>query len=158
MAGACYSPLHHPPVLHIQSLPPTAQLDFEEFLLTRTTWEHYLLSQIQFLVPSEDLIYHLSSPDLIAALDGSYNEQNTTGSYAWILSQLDGTRLIRCSGNVTAHRGSSFCSEAYGILSLYLLLQLLTEYFTFRPNLTTIYSDSKSAVDVLNTWDGWKPR
>ena len=100
----------------------------------------------------------MSTPGLLIASDGSYHERKNTGSYAWILSTPGGTRAVHCSGNTTAHRGSSYRSEAYGILSVYVFLHLIQDYFQITLNVHAIYSDSKSVLDTLQHWNTWKPR
>ena len=117
-----------------------------------------MLSQLFFLVPQTTLLQHLSEPDLIAASDGSYHERANTGSYAWILSTRTGIRLAQCSGHVTAHRGSSYRSEAYAVLSFHVFLHILSNYLPFHVRVSTLYSDSKAAVDTIITWNSWKPR
>ena len=144
-------------ILLTQSFLPSTS-SFEEYLLSQTKWEHYLLSQTQFLIPHEQFFYYLSFPTLFAATDGSYLEWDNTGSYAWILSTSTGIRLAQCTGHVTAHRGSSYRSEAYGLLSFYVFLEKAQAYYGCSINVSKVYSDSKSAIDVLADWNCWKPR
>ena len=118
-------------------------------------WEVHLLSGLEFLTSEQDVWQALASTACIFASDGSAPQGK--GSFAWILSDLQGNRMARCSGPVFGHKIGSYRSEGYGILSVLRFLLRMKEIHTHPgdPRSHSLKSDSKSMIQVIHKHKGY---
>lgn len=96
---------------------------FQTHLLTRPTWEQNLLRNLQLTLPLTTLLETLET--VTVASDGSHLEEINVGAYGWVV----GTRTdiyVECFGiTPSSVHGSSYRSEAAGVLSLTVFLDNL---------------------------------
>lgn len=136
-------PVTPPPPTSLQTVVPTLE-----------PWESHLLSDLEWTVPETAVWQALRNSQCIFASDGS--APKSKGSFAWILSDDSGNRLVQCSGPVFGHRISSYRAEGYGILSvlrfLYHMHQIYSDSTGPKPELK---SDSKSMIQVIHRHQGY---
>ena len=85
----------------------------------------------------------------VAASDGSVVNQD--GTYGWIISSKDETRLIQCKGRCFGYPMNSYRAEAFGLCSLLFFLDLhfgFNEDNELNPGLD-LFCDNKALVDNI---------
>jgi hypothetical protein len=115
----------------LPSSPPT---DFESYCSLLEEWETQLLSAITLHFSPYTLAALLEQSTFKACSDGSAVANE--GSFGWVLSLKDGTRLAHGAGLVDGHDPRSFRAEGQGMLSVVCFLRRILEY-TGTTNLIT---------------------
>lgn len=126
--------------------------DFGQFIAMLDPWEEELLQYIH--VHQGDMFSVVTSllAGFVAASDGSVRYK-TDGSFGWIISAIDGARLVSNYGPVRGAFPTSYRAEAYGLLSLLRFIVRALEYCQViaPPDWKwTATSDNLSLVDVIN--------
>jgi hypothetical protein len=151
--------------------PSTATpVTFCAHLQTLPDWEYSVLHHLDTDYDLYDLYKLLQTQPVVACSDGGATKH--AGSFGWVLSMLDGTRLVQCNGAAPHSISSSFQSEGYGIISI--LLCFLTQLANYchqdlasmaiivgtdsKSLLTQIHKDSARAITHPNAtlvpdWD-----
>lgn len=126
--------------------PPT---NWRQYFNTFDEWERQLFISV-FISSNVTELYLadiLQSGNFIVASDGAAPDR---ASFGWILSTLDSTRIVTCSGPVTGKKPNSFCAESYGILSALCFVIRFLQFFhrsTFKSY--THNTDAQSVLDRL---------
>jgi hypothetical protein len=94
---------------------------------TLDPWESDLLRELHFLVDEPCAWQAITKEKCIIATDGS--APHGRGSYAWVISDPTGKRLVKCSGPVFGKDISSFRAEGYGMLSVLRFLLRMAEMY-----------------------------
>lgn len=82
---------------------------------------------------------------------------NFVGSFGWSAKTTSGIIIATNNGAAQGFKTSSFRTEAYGLLSLYLFLYHVFTFTAFPiPPTTSIYSDSKSVIDKVKDMVTWR--
>jgi hypothetical protein len=79
-------------------------------------WEWKLLEEVDMLYPEAEIWRKLATQRCHIATDGSAPDGK--GSFAWVISDPEGNRLVRCYGPVYGADITSYRAEGYGILSV----------------------------------------
>ena len=117
-------------------------------------WEQQLLTGLEFKVPEHEVWNAINNNQCIFASDGS--APPLKGSFAWVLSDLQGNRLAQCSGPVFGYKIGSYRAEGYGILSvLRFLLRMQELHQLAQPPKHSLRSDSKSMLQVIHKHKGY---
>ena len=97
------------------------------------------------------LVHHFrnDSNPLFATGDGSVVGAN--GTFGWVLSLSDGTRLVSCKGVAIGHPMTSYRAEAFGTWSLLLFLKSVLDHFRCHlQEKPQIHCDNQGLVDNVN--------
>jgi len=133
-------------------VPPTSSPPWNPLLepTTETMWLHVLQSRAERLVPHAELRTAFASGKVILVSDGS--APNSQGSFGWILSHEDGTRLAWCNGAVAGYRSTSYRAEGFGILSglLYIHLYRRNHHITVEWQ-WELLCDNLSMIEKVQT-------
>ena len=85
--------------------------------------------------------------------DGS--APHTKGSFAWIISNTQGTRLVRCSGPVYGYKITLYHAESYGVLSILHFLHIMATIHSDPQQQTLhshfLYCDNEGLVTTIST-------
>ena len=137
--------------LPIPSRPGT----FQEHVLQVDPWECSLLTNVSLThVPFTITLISMSQASpLQAATDGSV--ANGNGTFRWVISTINKTRLIMCHSPVYGRAPTSYHAKCNGILShLRFLLQLHLYTEKLTP-LFEIYTDSQSLITTISHLSKW---
>jgi hypothetical protein len=107
----------------LSSLPPSS---FSSFCSLLDDWESTLLFTVTFLYDPFNLASLLEMSKFKACSNGSAVAY--VGTYGWVLSLDDGTRLAYSSGPVDGHDPRSFRAEGQGMLSILCFLRRLAQW------------------------------
>ena len=144
------------------AVPPAPQDTTHETLVeliqTLPPWERSLLQNLEFLggTTQQDLFDMIQTEGLFIGSDGS--QEGHRASFAWYMSDQDGTRLIRCNGPCYGLRPTSYRAEGYGLLSVCRLLYHLRTHFQLNLESCSIYCDNKSMVKKCQGRPAWLDR
>ena len=127
--------------------PPTTILTT---IPTLDRWEQLLLQQLDLLVPLESLVQSMATSKSLLACDGAVQENK--GSFGWVLSSKEGTRLAQCRGPAFGSNQTSYRAEGYGMLSCLRFLHHLHSTTSDNLKSTGIWCDNESMVDRTNEW------
>jgi hypothetical protein len=140
-----------PPLL-FQDAPPVLPTTIIPLLPTLDPWEQAILEGTQFLVDESDAWNTICAGNCIIATDGS--APHGKGSFAWIVSDPTGRRLVKCSGPVHGKDISSFRAESYGMLSalcfLFRMTKLYGTYQSCASHFHSLRCDNQSLVTKIN--------
>ena len=139
-------------VLHNETmeLPPVIAVpsasSFPEYVSHLDKWESELL-QVSIVSSALTAITNSLDKGLIIVCDGSVN-QYEAGSFGWVASTSDGTRLATCSGPARGSRLTSYRAEGYGVLSVVRFIYNMHQYTGLPLHVIhlTIACDNKSMV------------
>ena len=135
----------HQPIVPSPEQPTTDT--FQAKLLTLELWEQLLFHTLEWLVPEEDVWDALCTGQCILVSDGS--APLPRGSFAWILSDPTGRRLVQCSGPAYGYRIGSYRAEGYGILSGYRFLWHMELIYGWPPmHQPRMSCDNKAMVEI----------
>jgi hypothetical protein len=108
------------------TLPSSTPTDFESFCYLLDGWECQLLSAVTLHFTPFTLASLLVHSTFKACSDGSAVAHE--GSFGWVLSLEDGTRLAYGAGLVDGHDPRSFRAEDQGMLSVVCFLRRLLQF------------------------------
>ena len=128
---------------------------FNAYIQCLDQWEYYLLCNS---IINTD-VFHLSetiqnNPQIIAASDRSVS--SSVRSYGWICSLPHDQQLATNHGPVFNSLPSSFCAEAYGLLSYLKFLYRISQFtHSPLPKETILYTDSASLIAKISEIKKW---
>lgn len=125
----------------LPSLPPSS---FEDFCSLLAPWESQLLATVQFQFSPFNLMAILVASSFNACSDGS--AVALEGTYGWVLSSEDGTRLAYGSGPVDGHDPRSFRAEGQGMLSVACLLRRLIQWTCTTEPITGVLATDNTGL------------
>ena len=128
---------------------------FQEHVLQLDPWEYSLLNNVTltqdpFTITS---IFMSQVSPLQAAMDGSIT--NANGTFGWVISTIDETRLIMCQGAVYRRAPTSYHTKCYRLLPL---LRFLLQLHLYTEQLTLpfeIYTDCQSLIATISHLSKW---
>lgn len=134
------------PSAYCPSIPKAPPSSFESFCSLLEDWESQLLQTMVLHFPPSVLLSMLENDSFQACSDGSAVTQQ--GTYGWVLSTNDGTRLAHGAGPVDGHDPHSFRSEGQGMLSAVCFLSRLLQWNHSSSELTgTLATDNTGLID-----------
>ena len=111
-------------------------------------WEQELLEHCRILQPLQAIQVHLQKGNITICSDGSATHSNA--SFGFVVSTIQGQRLVKCSGPAPGAYPNSFRSEAYGVLASMRWLYRMTETMQFLQTFTIDhYLDNESVIKRL---------
>lgn len=75
-----------------------------------------LFKGLTLKVPQQQLFQILEQEKVLVASDGS--QKGPKASFGWVLSTLDGNRIVTCNGPSYGAKPNSYRAEGYGLLSV----------------------------------------
>lgn len=113
-------------------------------------WEKELLQHCELLLPLPEIHQKLANGNIISCSDGSATINNQ-GSFGFVISSLEGIRLLRGKGPAPGAYSNSFRSESYGVLASMRCLHqlLLPSITTSEQDEITHYLDNQSVIDRI---------
>ena len=136
-----YFPLLPPPA------PPPMPTSISQHLQSLPQWELQLLQHTELLVPEATIKRTLETTTCFMASDGS--APTGKGSFAWVLSNTQGTRLAQGQGPVFGRKISSYRAEAYGILAGLRFLRRVQQIHTSSIHNLHWVCDNKGLISKL---------
>jgi hypothetical protein len=121
--------------------PPST---FEAYCALLEEWESELLTHVHLLFTPFQIVDMLTNDTFVACSDGSAIEFQ--GTYGWVLSLHDGTRLAHGAGPVNGHDPRSFRAEGQGMLSLVCLLRRLAQWTATDVGFSGILATDNSGL------------
>jgi hypothetical protein len=125
----------------LPSSPPSSFLSFCSLL---DEWESQLLQTVTFLYDPFNLSSLRESQEFQACSDGS--AVAFVGTYGWVLSLEDGTRLAYGSGLVDGHDPCSFRAEGQGMLSVMCFLRRVLQWTCTTESITGTFATNNSGL------------
>jgi hypothetical protein len=126
---------------HLKVLP---SITFEDFHSAQPSWTRRLLSY-------PTIHHHLhASTSPLAVSDGSV--QLSHGTFGWVLVTTQPPhQLLHFSGPAFDASMDSYRADAYSLLSLATLLNIMSKFFHSRLPPTTIWCNNLSVVQTINS-------
>jgi hypothetical protein len=123
----------------LQVLP---SITFDDFLSAQPSWTQRLLQILDRKFSYPTIPHHLhTSTSPLAVSDGSV--QLSQGTFGWVLATTQPPHQLRqCSGLAFCVSMDSYRAEAYGLLSLATLLDLMSKFFHSPSPPITIWCDN----------------
>ena len=122
-------------------LPPST---FDDYCTSLEPWESQLLSTVTLHYDPFTIAGHMMDQPIRTCSDGS--AAAFEGTYGWVLSLADGTRLAHGAGPVDGHDPRSFRSEGQGMLSIVCLLHQLYRWTRSDFSITGILATDNSGL------------
>ena len=116
------------PIAPVEEVAAESYLDL---MPTMQPWEWQLLWDIDMDCLEEDLWTALTTQVCYIATDGS--APNGKGSFAWVISDSNGTILVKSKGPVYGANITSFRAEGYGILAILRFLLRMKQVHQAHP-------------------------
>jgi hypothetical protein len=132
----------------LQDLP---RITFDDFLSAQPSWTQRLLQILdpKLTHPTIPYLLHTSTSPL-AVSDGSV--LLSQGTFGWVLATTQPPhQLLHCSGPAFGASMDSYRAEAYGLLSLATLLDLMSKFFHSPLPPMTIWCDNLSVVQTITS-------
>ena len=127
-------------------LPQSVPTSFESFCSLLDDWESQLLATVTLHFSPFNIVGLLEHTTFQACSDGS--AVAFEGTYGWVLSTDDGTRLAHGAGPVDGHDPRSFRAEGQGMLSVVCLLRRLRQWTcTSTPFTGVLATDNTGLID-----------
>jgi hypothetical protein len=125
---------------------------FVDFLSAQPSWTQRLLQILDPKFSYPTLHYHLhTSTSPLAVGDGSVHLFQ--GTFGWFLATTQPShQLLHCSGPVFGASMDYYRAEAYGLLSLATLLDLMSKFFNSPLPPIAIWCDNISVVQTINSF------
>ena len=127
------------------AVAPVAPQSVLTLRMTLEDWELPLLQHLELLVAEDTLEELMTQGPVVLCSDGSMKEGKA--SFGWIMSTVDGQRLVQCRGPCFGAAPTSYRAEGYGILSA---CRFLYHWgVTLGKTLPTshLYCDNKSMIN-----------
>lgn len=126
------------------TIPHSQPSSFEAFCSLLDVWEAQLLSTVHFYYSPFNAIALIAASSFNACSDGS--AVALEGTYGWVLSSEDGTRLAHGSGPVDGHDPRSFRAEGQGMLSVVCLLKRLIQWTCTTDTITGVLATDNTGL------------
>ena len=111
-----------------QTIAPNVSGDFDTFLTTLPAWEYQLLHNLslKFNIFTTVQDFNNKEATLYAVSDGS--TPIFIGSFGWVMQTKTGIYLAENNGPAPGFHTTSFCAEAYEVLSILFFLLRAFQY------------------------------
>ena len=126
---------------------PVQQATMEEYIQSLDQWERSLLEGLDLLVSQHQLFNTMQQETVWICSDGAQVEQ--TASFGWVLSDVQGNRLVQCMGPCLGADPTSYRAEGHGLLSICRFLRGLWDHFGIRFQRCHIWCDNKSILQRI---------
>ena len=128
-----------------QPLPnPVPSNDLIPCLQSLDPWERLLFHGLTLKVTQAQLFQILEQEKVLLASDGS--QIGPKASFGWILSTLEGNRIVTCNGPCFGAKPNSYRAEGSGLLSVSRFLHRIRSHFNVPIKGCSVVCDNESMV------------
>ena len=124
--------------------PPEPSMEIVSYMQNLKPWERELFTGLTLKVPQQQLFQILQEEDVLIASDGS--QKGTKASFGWVLSTLEGNRIVTCNGPSYGAKPNSYRAEGYGLLSVSRFLHQIRTHFRIPIKQCSVVCDNRSMV------------